>query len=195
MSTPPITDNEIRKLLVFPLESGLDWRGHGIGFMKAYIDPDKRWRINVYHEMLRVPGISLMHDHPWGLFSHVRAGQLVNTRWHRSHKKSQGAVLFNEGRINCADYAGLEGTPQVVPLVKERREVYHAGDFYRQNPEEIHETTALNGTVTLLERIPVHSDGRAHIFWPMGEEYGDATRKISDDEIYAVAASALGTMG
>lgn len=193
MSAPIITDNEIRKLLVFPME--LDWRGHGIGFMKAYLNAERTWRINVYHEMLRVPGISIMHDHPWGLQSHVRAGQLTNMRWHRANKKSQGAVSFNEGRINCAKYAGLEGTPQIVSLVKERREIYHASGFYQQNPEEIHETIAINGTVTLLERIPTHSDGFAHIFWPVGEEYGDATRNLSDDEVYAVAASALRTMG
>lgn len=194
MAAPYISDTRIREILSAPLDHGLDWRAHGIGFMKAYLDPARLQRINVYHEMLAVPGISIMHDHPWGLFSYIRAGRLTNVRWHRTHKRQRGATLFSEGIINCADYKGIEGKPVAVWLSRERPEVYHAGDFYNQRPEEIHETSAVNGTITLLTRT-IAQDGRARIFWPEGKEYGDATRNLSEDEIYRIAADALGRIG
>jgi len=194
MAAPFITDGEIRKILEDPFANGRTWRAHGIGFMKTYLDPGKVQRLNVYHEIFRVPGISVMHDHPWGLFSYIRAGRLTNERWHRTHKKAKMAVLMNEGVINCADYKGIEGKPTIVPLVKERPEIYHAGDFYRQDPDEIHETSAIDGTVTLLTRT-VGSTGHAHIFWSQGQEYGDASRNLSEDEVYKAAAVALHRMG
>lgn len=187
-----MTDEFLLSILRDPLAETIRWRAHGIGFMKAYIDsPANEWRINVYNSLLRVPGITVMHDHPWHLTSYVRCGRLTNTRIARSHRKSAGAFLMNEGTINCENFRGIEGKPDPVVLVRRPSEIVERDQWYMQTAHEIHDTEAADGTVTILHRQAAHGKhGRASLFWPLGDEYVDASRSITETEILKVAETA-----
>lgn len=174
---------ELIALLRNPFE--LDWRAHGIGFIKAYLDAEKTQRINIYHKMFMVPNISVHHDHPWMLRSEILAGELTNKRYDRSYPADEGATCFMEGVITCNDFRGLEGTPKKVWLHGMRPEVYVAGSRYSQLPEEIHETSAIDGTVTLMTRSNFTADGTARIFWPANSEWVDASRGLDAGEVGA----------
>jgi hypothetical protein len=69
-------------------------------------------------------------------------------------------------------------------------EVYDAGDSYSQRADEIHETDALDGTVTIIRRHRTGVD-TARIFWPAGQEWGDALpRPATWDELTTTLKSA-----
>lgn len=184
----PIARKEVIAILSKPLDH--EWRAHGIGFMKTYLDPDKSWRLNIYHRMLVNPGISIMHDHPWPLESNIMSGVLYNRRFDREPNGHGDGEQFHQGIINCAEFNGLEAEPDLVTLYPGPPETYRAGASYSQQPEEIHETVALDGTATVMFRGPV-TDGLARVFWPAGTDWGDASRPITTDEILAVANRAL----
>lgn len=169
----------------------LDWRAHGIGFIKAYVDPAKTQRVNIYHQMFVVPGISLHHDHPWKLESHIAAGELTNRRYVRSDPEDEGATCFMEGQIDCVNFQGMSSWTKKTWLHGMTPEVYTAGMRYEQEPDEIHATTAIDGTVTVMRRSPPVGDGTARIFWPAGTEWVDATRKLRGKEIMEATGLAL----
>lgn len=168
----------------------LEWRAHGIGFIKAYLDEARTLRMNIYNKMFVTPGVTLHHDHPWHLFSTVWAGVLTNIRYERVTPGALGAELFNEGVINCGDFKGLEAPPTVTALAARLPETYVAGQAYEQRSEEIHATTAIDGTVTVLKRGPV-TDGTARVFWTEGTEWIDANHVLKEGEVEQAVAVAL----
>lgn len=173
------------------------WRGHGIGFIKAYTNPDKTERINIYDKRFIVPNITLHHDHPWHLTSRILAGELTNTRYQRlstAHIEHDSTYeTFHEGVINCANFRGIEAAPRMATLVAQKPEIYRPNDTYMQFADEIHATEAIDGTVTLLRRMtPLNGNGTARVFWPLGTEYVDATiHELSTDDVHAAINKAL----
>lgn len=191
-AAPPadiITPNDLWSFLRHPLD--LDWRAHGIGFIKAYLEPTKTWRLNLYHTTIRNPGISVLHDHPWPLTSYIMAGLLLNRRYDWAGPHTTGGVPMHEGTINCAQFNGLEGEPRDVRLVGLPVEVYYPGMTYSQQPQEIHETAAHNGTATVIRMGERRADGIAKVFWPYGSKWGDASRGLTREEIKIVAEAAI----
>jgi hypothetical protein len=176
-----MTPNQVISVLTTQ-RGKLKWRAHGIGFIKAYLDEERTQRINIYHDIFKVPNISLHHDHPWELRSTIVAGQLTNTRYEIVER---GSELYRCGIINCANFRGLEGEVGTVALRARGEEVYGPGSRYRQLPDEIHATTAVNGTVTIMERTDFTPEGTARIFWPDGSEWVDATRALDAGEVAA----------
>lgn len=70
-------------------------------------------------------------------------------------------------------------------------EAYGPGSVYQQQAHEIHETHAMDGTVTILERQD-DAEGHADIFWPCGTEWGSAVpRQATEDEVARGVLSAL----
>ena len=96
-----------------------------------------------------------------------------------------------EGKINCADFRGIEGVPEPVALVRYPPEVYERGAFYRQHRDMIHETEAVDGTITVMRRHTFRANGTASVFWPIGTDYGDASRSINREDVLKVAQTAL----
>lgn len=178
----------------------LDWRAHGIGMLKTYLDPATRhWRLDLWHSVLVTPGISTMHTHPWPFTSFVMAGKLHNYRYARRLAnvpdfRRAPAEMYHEGKIACgAHYRGLEGDSHpIVPLVPLPPEVYSTGNTYAMLPDEIHRTTFRDGTITVICRGAPETDGEtASVFWPAGEPWGDATSEASDMTILRVTGAAL----
>lgn len=168
----------------------LRWRMHGIGFIKAYVDEERTQRVNIYNKRFLTPNITIHHDHPWHLMSRILAGELTNTRYART---AYGNDFFWEGVINCANYKGVEGHPRLVKLWEVYTEKLPAGTAYVQSAREIHATEAIDGTVTLMDRIPYHGgDGTARVFWPRDGEYVNADiHELSEGEIIHAVSVAL----
>lgn len=177
---------EIEARLAKPFQ--YDWRSHGIGMLRTYLDPDRKVRLNLWHHRLVNPGISTMHTHPWGLRSTIMAGELRNTRWGRVMEGVPGARAFTEDDIPCGAVAtpefALAGNPRTVWLTPFPVETYTPIQSYNQDPHEIHTTDFTDGTATLMFREG-DTDGmtQASVFWPLGTEWGDASRDTTREDI------------
>jgi hypothetical protein len=60
------------------------WTVQGFGMIRTYIPGpvyDKQFRLNVWDSRLRVPNVSVMHDHPWDMTSWIISGLMINTRY------------------------------------------------------------------------------------------------------------------
>lgn len=194
-----IVQRVLRILIDEPLS--LDWRVHGIGFIKAYVTPDKSTRLNIYNKKFITPGITIHHDHPWHLTSRILAGELTNTRFKRMKttldiEASDEYEIFNEGVINCANFRGVEDRPRLAYLASCKPEVYGPGKTYMQFADEIHKTEAVDGTVTLMRRTTaLNGNGTARVFWPIGTQYVNADipdfKKEDAEEAIAKAVELL----
>lgn len=172
------------------LDNPLDypWRAHGIGMLRTYLDSEQNWRLNLWHTRLLNPGISTMHTHPWALHSYILCGALENTRWQRT---GNGPVArdFYEGRVGCGNrpFNGpefkIEGVPDIVRLSMMTPELYRHGDEYQQHPAVIHSTRTGDGAATVMHRTDPTEDGMASVFWPVGEEWGDASRDTTEEDV------------
>ena len=186
----------IRAICQQPFDGGREWRAHGIGMLRTYLDDDRMVRLNLWHHLLINPGISTMHTHPWSLRSDIMAGKLVNTRWERTSKGRPEARLFVEDRIPCGMVSNpefaLKGEERDVWLFPLTPEILLPGQSYFQSPEEIHTTQFDDGTATIMRRDG-GADGvtEASVFWPKGEVWGDASRDVTADEIVTVCHAVL----
>lgn len=188
----------VRSICQQPFDDGRVWRAHGIGMLRTYLDGDQLIRLNLWHHDLVNPGISTMHTHPWSLRSHVVAGRLLNIRWDRVKPGDAGAQPWIEDRIVCGaahDAAmgppTLKGGAETVYLRVGQSEEIGPGQFYSQRPEEIHTTGFANGTATIMERDLSEGLTEASVFWPLGSQWGDASRDITADEIVKVCHATL----
>lgn len=172
------------------------WSPHGIGMMRTYLDPERQFRLNLWHSCLRNPGISTMHTHPWVFRSTVLCGGIENTRWKRVNA-GKGAA-YNEDTITCGPRADaskegalLSGNPQRVYLTPDPAEVYAPGTSYIQEASEIHTTRFRDGSATLMHRGDPCSGHEASVFWPADEEWGDATRAFDMADWLRVTAAVV----
>lgn len=176
----------IHDRIMHPLD--YEWRSHGIGMLRTYLDHARTVRLNCWHHALVNPGISTMHTHPWTLRSTIIAGRLSNVRWERVKPGDAGAQPWVEDRIPCGrvpdpEFA-LKGEARTVYLRPLPVEIYTQGQTYSQKPEEIHATDFVDGTATLMFRSG-HDDDQteASVFWPLGDQWGDASRETTVDDI------------
>ena len=190
MNTP--LQASIRAILEHPTEFA--WTVQGFGFMRCYLTPDKRWRLNVWDSELAT-NASLIHDHPWNFTSYIIAGALYNFRY--TENEAEGD-WYTWGLLLPGIGGGLTSAPQgVKALWQGKREEWLPGDVYTQKHREIHHTEFGDGTVTLNDRIRPHGGKDiARIFWPAGEQWQDAMpRDATAVEVLRTTAKALATIG
>lgn len=202
MNELPYSIDDIRRVIQHPLAGARLWSMHGIGMLRTYLDPARRWRLNIWHKALLNPGISTMHTHPWPFTSHIVSGQITNRRFVRCTDDTPGTTFFHEGKITCGIsngpstvFPGLNGEPEIVALRVGEAEIYGPGGVYCQQPEEIHDTRALDGTITVIERGPESHDCEASVFWPRDSVWGDASRNFDPSLATFVVQVALGQIG
>lgn len=166
-----------------------EWTVQGFGMLRTYLDAEKRYRLNVWHKSLAVPGVSVIHDHPWDFKSLILAGQFYNTRYVEDVLNSEATHMGQ--RIRTGEGGGPEGKPFSVALAAVHREVYWDGDVYCQGAEEIHKSEYEDGTVTLNDRTRRPDPDHALVFWPYGEQWVDAEpRPATRDEIIRATSTA-----
>lgn len=169
------------------LQPGENWTVQGFGMMRAYLPwgPNpKRFRLNVWNSDLAVPGVSVIHDHPWAFTSWIINGEFSNIRF---VEDSYCGEDYDFMQIAC----GIEGDNSDAARQHNRSrsrlrmrapEHYTTGDIYHQDADEIHLSGYGQGTVTLNDRIG--DTEHARVFWPAGQEWVDAKpRKATYQEV------------
>jgi hypothetical protein len=181
----------VRKVLTAPSS---EWTAQGFGFLRTYFGPPenpKQYRLNLWDKHFTVPNVSTIHDHPWDFKSLIVAGQTANQRYDKA-PEAWGLPTHTFSTIRTGINSDLvKSEPQHCTLIPARvREDYKIGDTYRQRADEIHETSFLDGSITLNQR---HGDTEhARVFWPFGTEWVDAKpRAATVDEVRDTVARSL----
>ena len=164
-----VVKDTVREMLANPHTT--EWTLQGLGMLRAYLDDAKRFRLHVWDKRFQVHNVSLTHTHPWDFKSRIIAGAVHNIRW----AESQGSgVPYYRQTILCGPGGGLEGGPQNVLLKHGAVESYDEGDTYTQKAREIHTSSPVDGTVTLIER-DFHGDVvHANVYWRIDREWVSA---------------------
>jgi hypothetical protein len=169
-----------------------DWTVQGFGMMRCYIPGpvyNKQFRLNIWDGALTVPGVSIIHDHPWDFKSLIVNGEFENVRYVEDY--------YNGDPHNCmtivtGEVGGPVGLSGMANLRVSSHEHYKTGDTYQQEAKEVHASYPADGAVTLNERTRVGDGEHARVFWPVGTEWGDAIpRKATPVEIERTTRLAL----
>lgn len=185
----------VRDLLERSASSPDRWSVQGFGMLRTYLDAAKRWRVNLWHSSAAVPGVSTVHDHPWDFTSLVVAGRFTNIRYHdvtgHRHDELDGEAYYVH-RIQTGEGGGPRGGRRVVYLRADRAEHYTRGMVYSQRAEEIHESSYVDGTVTMNARQRRPDGEHANVFWRVPGEWVDAEpRPAERHEIWRAVSDAL----
>jgi hypothetical protein len=170
----------------------LDWTVQGFGMLRCYpdrLDSSKRFRLNIWDSRLMVPGVSVIHDHPWSFDSWIINGDFYNIRY---VEDAFSGDEYSFMVIKTGEGGGPDGSAGMMRLRPAPAEHYSTGEKYHQDPTEIHMSAYANGTVTLNDRTRVGDGEHARVFWPRGQSWVDAEpRKATRDEIERVVWNAL----
>lgn len=168
------------------------WTVQGFGMLRTYLDPAQRWRLNVWHAGLAVPGVSTIHDHPWDFTSFVLWGAIKNIVYRQ--KTPSRLPLSDRPTHHVTDIVTGEsgqviGEERSLVLLAEEHETLYRGAMYCQERSLIHETRATDFTVTLNRRSPPMPEYQARVFWPYGERWVPATpHEATDADLELVTA-------
>jgi hypothetical protein len=168
------------------------WTVQGFGMLRAYIPVPgnpKRFRLNLWNGTLAVPGVSIMHDHPWSFDSWVINGNFRNVRYVEDHYNGDD---FKFMTIKCGEDGCAMSEPSRVRLRALPTEHYTTGSKYHQDAHEIHASYYDNGTVTLNDRVG--DTEHAKVFWldePQGYWVDAKPREATADEIDRTVTLAL----
>lgn len=166
-----------------------DWSVQGFGFLRLRIAPSVR--VHIWNSRLRLPGVSDVHDHTqWAFTSHIISRAITNARFAIANPGEGEPYMM--GRITTGMGGGLHReTVQEVRLAALTPEFYLPGQSYHQEPDEIHQTRAPDGAVTLLYQQRRENES-ARVFWKPGTEWGDAEpRAAAQAEVDEVVEHAL----
>jgi hypothetical protein len=151
----------------------LKWTVQGFGMMRCYFEADKRFRLNIWDPRLAVPGVSVVHNHPWHFTSWIINGAFRNIRYMKDERRG---VAWNYMVIKTGEGGGpmYDNDKGVMRLLEREPEVYTAGHTYSQRANEVHRSDYDPGTVTINDRERVGDGEHALVFWPYQEEWVDA---------------------
>lgn len=166
-----------------------EWQVQGFGMLRIYLPDDTR--LHIWDDSLKVPGVSLIHDHPWDFLSLIVVGELINTRYLELAPNYGIPHMVRTIKPGV----GLKVIDEDVPCSLTQRGVEHytAGHRYFQSKEEVHSTNAVNGTVTIVRRSRGPVDV-AKVFYPKGEQWVSAEPRLpTNGEVERVTKHALET--
>ena len=153
-----------------------EWTVQGFGMLRTYLDKGGEFRLHIWHNSFKVPGVSTIHDHPWDFESKVVAGRVTNVRY--TEVDLPGA-RYSCQKIKCGAGGGLEGEPFSTLLVKMHEEVYLPGNVYNQLAKEIHESIPEDGTVTIIKRQFGPDTEHARVFWSPSDVWVSAEPRLA----------------
>lgn len=168
-----------------------EWTTQGFGMLRTYLDPAHKYRLNLWHASIRKPGVSMIHDHPWDFTSTIIEGSIVNERFIEV-ACDLSACHYSYATIKCGPGGGMVNCQGDIDLHSLPVELYAPGDTYTQKSNEIHQSRALDGTVTLIERTFHPDTEHARVFWRRGMKWVDAEPRVATrEEIATVTQAAL----
>lgn len=179
----------IKTILENPI--GFDWSLQGMGMLRLYMVKGNL-RLHIWDSSFRFPKVSMIHNHlQWGLKSTIISGVVINRRYSVTDVDTEDKASHKRGLINAGIGGGLTNEIDLVSLYPLSPERYEAADSYAQLPDEVHETDAVDGTVTLMEKFS-EATNQAEVFWPIGTDWGTALpRKATNAEILCITQRAL----
>lgn len=182
------------------------WTLQGLGMLRTYLGKDKAVRLHVWDDRyIAEPTPSELHTHPWSMHSKIVAGEVLNTRYtvtqpqyeiqdERVYEYNPYEAMYMAQTIFCGQGGGLCGLPEPVVLREGQTERYVEGMVYKQQPDEIHKSNPLRGTVTLVTRGFGEDVDHASVFWPQGGEWVTAEpRQATPEEVVAILTTSLET--
>lgn len=184
--TDPRTPERTLAQAILMNASKFDWSLQGMGMLRLHLPNNAR--LHVWDSRYRVPGVSMVHDHlQWGLHSTIIAGRLTNRRY----IEDPAGEPYNFATLKPGYGCFFKHDPKPTALKELRAITYTEGSEYSQEPAEIHETDAEDGTVTFMQKQPTN-DESARVFWPTGDEWGSAEPRIATpEEVAAITQHAL----
>ena len=176
-------DDMLSSILSYPQDH--TWTASGLGLIRCYLSEDRSVRLHIWNSDLRVPGVSMIHTHPWHLFSTIVCGCIVDNTYEEADASNDQFYPYFRRKMRCGDDVQSLGKDAMVSLIKRQTKQYYPEDSYRHCPEDIHETEAAEGTVTVMTRVQSDRD-YAYIYWPGGTNFGDSyQRPATENEIIA----------
>lgn len=187
----------VKRLVQSVLEHRMayDWSLQGFGMLRTYIS--KELRLHVWDSRYRTLSVSDLHTHPWSFDSLIVAGQMQNRRWSRISRDDIKADIdreFLEHELRCGTGGGLTHAhnDKFVTLAPHPWETYQEGETYHQRDTEIHQSSFLDGTVTLIYRTFNEDEDHASVFVPTGQEWISAEpRPATGLEVMDITRQAL----
>jgi len=159
------------------------WRMQEIGLLGLRLDDQRTYRLHVWDPSERA-GEPPIHDHPYHFMSRVIAGEITNTRYEEDPAGDEYV------RFRYSPGAEDARRSDAVRL-SAAATTFTAGDEYRQVAHELHASSQVPGTVTVIQCSWVEVPEltvclRDAASWCSGRAR-DATR----DEIKRMTAKAL----
>ncbi len=186
-----------REILSRATKALLNWRDRpwtvmGFGMIRTYLDDAKEWRLNVWDDNLRTPGVSDIHTHPWHFTSWVMCGAIVNQRYKemdhltlgtRERLKVDDVLCMHKLIIETGEGGGPVSDVEKVFLLPWAPERILPGGLYSQVATDIHRTEAMQGTVTLNRRSPPMEAHTAAVYWENGDWVSAEPRPASHTDV------------
>jgi len=171
-----------------------DWTLQGFGMLRLHMGD---FRLHVWDRRFAVPNVSVIHDHKqWALQSTILSGELHNYRF-TEYRDGDVCAPMSERYNKFTILAGAGGGPtkesvtERTWLYRNPPEILLPGMTYTQEPDEIHESRPINGTVTIMRKSPTNTD-EARVFWPWGTEWVSAEpRAATPKEVSHIVEQAL----
>lgn len=175
----------------------------------------KNIRLHVWDSRLRVPEVSIAHDHPWDFRSYVVSGSIHNIVMKEDNDQPNYVSLaapidefnwspdgenylmfgrtyqYTRTTIRCGT-GGCE-LGDYVPVLLSVTACQHvpAGYFYERRAEEVHVSQPSEGCVTLVERQFRKDEEHAKVYFRTPRWVSAEPRPATDEEIDRTIASAL----
>jgi hypothetical protein len=175
----------VRRLLCHPEDH--PWVMQDIGLLGLRLDESRVHRLHVWDPTACVEEAPV-HDHPFDFTSTVIAGQITNTRY----EESATGVAYQRDR-----YAPPSEDERAVDTIRlsARSTTFTTGERYSQRAGQLHSSSQILGTVTLLRRT-FTDVGRLTVCRPPGSPWVPGrSRPASAAEIRRITAAALDLMG
>ncbi len=187
-------DYLVKPLVKRLIEDGLrgvgDWETQGLGMLRLRVS--REVRLHIWHKgLIYEPRPSEIHSHPWNFTSTVIVGRLDNIKY----REVVGSFAPNAsiGTIKCGVGGGLlDDSTRPAQLREVGLHEYGPGESYSQMAEDLHATTFLDGTVTVIERTFKEDTEHAKVAY-LGDKWITAEpRPATLDERKLAFKAALG---
>lgn len=164
-----------------------DWSLQGLGMLRLKMTNDLR--LHVWSPKHAWVTDAIIHSHPWRFASYIVCGEIHNSRLVWQSNEPFSKKTFKRRLIECGEGGCALGEEEIGDLTGVNYvESYHQGQTYSQRAEEIHLSTAGQGTVSIIERKG--DTGRAHVYY-QGAWDSAEPRTPTTDELLDILASAL----